>query len=134
MLDAVGQVGILDHVAEEDELGLELCARCTRRDPPIRGAAAHRPAPGEVVGAGLVAHVFQPEDLDKLPGPHAIGHTRYSTTGTSSDRNLEALTRENRVIPHLVKLMTKMQDAEDGKSGTSGKSGGSTESDRSTSV
>ena len=44
---------------------------------------------------------------------------------TSSDRNLEALTRENRVIPHLVKLMTKMQDAEDGKSGTSGKSGGS---------
>lgn len=43
---------------------------------------------------------------------------------TSNDINREAITREKRVIPQLVKLMTKMQDTDDGKSGTSGLSGG----------
>ncbi len=34
-------------------------------------------------GMGLVAQVFDEEDLSYLPGPFAIGHTRYSTTGSS---------------------------------------------------
>jgi amidophosphoribosyltransferase len=38
---------------------------------------------------GLVPHVFQPSHLAALPGSHAIGHTRYSTTGDSSARNLQ---------------------------------------------
>lgn len=33
------------------------------------------------VGAGLVAHVYDPEDLDLLRGNVAIGHNRYSTSG-----------------------------------------------------
>ena len=32
---------------------------------------------------GLVSQVFRQEDLDRLPGHVAIGHTRYSTTGSS---------------------------------------------------
>ena len=48
---------------------------------------------------GLVAHVFQPEDLERLPGPHAIGHTRYSTTGSSSERNLQPFLVETRHGP-----------------------------------
>ena len=48
---------------------------------------------------GLVAHVFQPDDLDRLPGPHAIGHTRYSTTGSSSERNLQPFLVETRHGP-----------------------------------
>ena len=49
--------------------------------------------------AGLVAHVFQPEHLERLPGKHAIGHTRYSTTGSSSDRNLQPFLVETRHGP-----------------------------------
>jgi amidophosphoribosyltransferase len=45
---------------------------------------------------GLVTHVFTPEHLKPLTGYHAIGHTRYSTTGGSSARNAQ---------PFLVETM-----------------------------
>ncbi len=38
---------------------------------------------------GLVANVFSPEKLAPLTGYHAIGHTRYSTTGSSAERNIQ---------------------------------------------
>ena len=38
---------------------------------------------------GLVAQVFQPSTLDELIGHFAIGHTRYSTTGSSLARNAQ---------------------------------------------
>ncbi len=38
---------------------------------------------------GLVAQVFQPSTLDDLVGNFAIGHTRYSTTGSSQARNAQ---------------------------------------------
>jgi amidophosphoribosyltransferase len=38
---------------------------------------------------GLVANVFTPEALGPLVGYHAIGHTRYSTTGSSAERNIQ---------------------------------------------
>ncbi len=40
-------------------------------------------------GMGLVADVFQPEDLKRLEGAMAIGHVRYSTTGSSNLRNAQ---------------------------------------------
>ncbi len=46
--------------------------------------------------AGLVANVFTPEALAPLTGYHAIGHTRYSTTGANADRNIQ---------PFLVETM-----------------------------
>lgn len=39
--------------------------------------------------AGLVAQVFNPQNLAPLAGHFAIGHTRYSTTGSSSVRNAQ---------------------------------------------
>jgi amidophosphoribosyltransferase len=45
---------------------------------------------------GLVANVFTPETLAPLTGYHAIGHTRYSTTGGSANRNAQ---------PFLVETM-----------------------------
>jgi len=36
---------------------------------------------------GLVAQVFNPHNLAPLQGHYAIGHTRYSTTGSSNARN-----------------------------------------------
>jgi amidophosphoribosyltransferase len=38
---------------------------------------------------GLVAQVFRPSTLDELKGHYAIGHTRYSTTGSSLIRNAQ---------------------------------------------
>ncbi|MEM9607298.1 MAG: amidophosphoribosyltransferase [Actinomycetota bacterium] len=40
-------------------------------------------------GVGLVGQVFGTGTLDPLVGPFAIGHTRYSTTGDSSERNAQ---------------------------------------------
>ncbi len=41
---------------------------------------------------GLVSQVFDAEVLGKLAGQSAIGHTRYSTTGSSHLRNAQPLT------------------------------------------
>ncbi len=43
-------------------------------------------------GMGLVPHVFNPKILHDLVGSLAIGHTRYSTTGSSHLRNAQPLT------------------------------------------
>jgi len=42
-------------------------------------------------GMGLVSQVFNEEDLSYLPGHMAIGHTRYSTTGTSQAENAQPI-------------------------------------------
>ncbi len=38
---------------------------------------------------GLVSQVFGQEDLERLKGTRAVGHTRYSTTGTSTLKNAQ---------------------------------------------
>ncbi|MBX7230789.1 MAG: amidophosphoribosyltransferase [Bdellovibrionales bacterium] len=43
-------------------------------------------------GMGLVGDIFQAEDLERLTGNKAIGHTRYSTAGGSTDLNIQPLT------------------------------------------
>lgn len=40
---------------------------------------------------GLVADIFKEEVLRRLPGHAAIGHVRYSTTGSSHPKNLQPL-------------------------------------------
>jgi amidophosphoribosyltransferase len=46
------------------------------------------------LGMGLVPQVFKGDALEKLPGNIAIGHTRYSTTGSSELRNAQPLTMD----------------------------------------
>jgi amidophosphoribosyltransferase len=46
-------------------------------------ATADGPALHVRTGMGLVAQVFEEGDIRNLPGTMAIGHTRYSTTGSS---------------------------------------------------
>ena len=40
---------------------------------------------------GLVGQAFQEEDLTRLPGHVAVGHTRYSTTGSNNIRNAQPI-------------------------------------------
>ena len=46
------------------------------------------------LGMGLVSQVFKGDTLEKLPGTMAVGHTRYSTTGSSELRNAQPLTMD----------------------------------------
>src|SRR5688572_15472432 len=43
-------------------------------------------------GMGLVSQIFSGDVLQKLPGTMAVGHTRYSTTGSSHIKNAQPLT------------------------------------------
>jgi amidophosphoribosyltransferase len=45
---------------------------------------------------GLVAHVFNEQQLQALPGEIAIGHTRYSTTGANRWANAQPLVHHGR--------------------------------------
>ena len=47
------------------------------------------------VAMGLVSQVFMPPDLEALKGDRAIGHVRYSTTGSSNLKNAQPLMGES---------------------------------------
>lgn len=47
----------------------------------------------EHTGMGLVSRVFTEEDLDAMPGFISVGHCRYSTTGSSSEENIQPIVR-----------------------------------------
>jgi amidophosphoribosyltransferase len=52
--------------------------------------------------AGLVANVFTPASMASLTGYHAIGHTRYSTTGANAQRNIQPFVVETMHGPLAV--------------------------------
>ena len=47
---------------------------------------------------GLVAQTFQEDDLASLPGVASIGHTRYSTTGSSNLSNAQPIVSKSSSI------------------------------------
>ena len=51
---------------------------------------------------GLVAHVFDEQQLQALPGQAAIGHTRYSTTGANKWSNAQPHTRDRLFLLRLL--------------------------------
>lgn len=53
-------------------------------------------------GTGLVAQVFNEENLSYLPGSLGIGHTRYSTTGGNHLRNSQPYLMETMMGPLAV--------------------------------
>jgi amidophosphoribosyltransferase len=53
-------------------------------------------------GEGLVAQAFPPSSLSLLRGHYAIGHTRYSTTGSSALRNAQPFLIETQYGPLAV--------------------------------
>jgi amidophosphoribosyltransferase len=52
--------------------------------------------------SGLVANVFTPQTMNGLTGYHAIGHTRYSTTGGNSSKNIQPFVVETMHGPLAV--------------------------------
>src|SRR5262249_52434693 len=56
----------------------------------------------EFKGMGLVSQIFNGEILHSLVGDMAVGHTRYSTTGSSALRNAQPLTINSRIGPVAI--------------------------------
>src|SRR6476619_5431241 len=54
------------------------------------------------VGMGLVPQIFNGEHLHRLVGRMAVGHTRYSTTGSSHIQNAQPLTIDSRIGPVAI--------------------------------
>ena len=52
--------------------------------------------------SGLVANVFTPSTMSGLTGYHAIGHTRYSTTGANAHKNIQPFVVETMHGPLAV--------------------------------
>jgi amidophosphoribosyltransferase len=53
-------------------------------------------------GMGLVNDIFSESSLDRLKGHTAIGHVRYSTTGSSSSNNIQPLVVEYKGVPMAI--------------------------------
>ena len=57
-------------------------------------------------GMGLVSQVFQKETMDELKGHIAVGHTRYSTCGSSKQVNAQPIViRDNLAVGHNGNLI-----------------------------
>ena len=72
-------------------------------------------------GMGLVGNVFNEDNIKKLKGPVAIGHVRYSTTGSSITKNVQPLlidhkkgfiaVAHNGNLTNSVELRNSLEDA-----------------------
>jgi amidophosphoribosyltransferase len=72
-------------------------------------------------GQGLVGSVFNEENLKKLKGHLAVGHVRYSTTGSSTSKNVQPLlishkkgviaVAHNGNLTNSVALRNELEDA-----------------------
>ena len=62
---------------------------------------------------GLVANVFTADTLAPLSGYHSIGHTRYSTTGSNAQRNIQPFLVETMHGPLAVAHNGNLTNASD---------------------
>ena len=86
-----GVVAIHGHpdAARQAYLGLYALQHRGQESAGIATADGHHLA--NIKGMGLVSEIFTDDVLAKLPGPMAIGHTRYSTTGDSALLNAQPI-------------------------------------------
>jgi amidophosphoribosyltransferase len=70
-------------------LGLHALQHRGQESAGIAASDGHRLSVYKAMG--LVADIFSGNTLQKLPGTHAIGHTRYSTAGDSALLNAQPI-------------------------------------------
>ncbi len=90
--DKCGVFGIINHPEAANITYLGLHGLQHRGQESAGIVTAHE---GRLIAyrrLGLVGEIFTPDVLSRLPGPSAIGHVRYSTTGESSLSNAQPLT------------------------------------------
>ncbi|HEX6851694.1 MAG TPA: amidophosphoribosyltransferase [Candidatus Polarisedimenticolaceae bacterium] len=67
-------------------------------------------------GMGYVSDIFSREVMEALPGPHAIGHVRYSTAGDSNPANAQPFLMQHHRGPIAVGHNGNLVDASQLKS------------------
>lgn len=87
--DECGVFGIHGHPEAANLTYLGLYALQHRGQESAGIASAHGHEHCVHRGMGLVADLFSEDILKRLPGRHAIGHVRYSTSGESTLRNAQ---------------------------------------------
>ncbi|HUN80379.1 MAG TPA: amidophosphoribosyltransferase [Phycisphaerae bacterium] len=95
--DHCGLFGVFGHADAAELTYLGMYAQQHRGQESAGICAARNGIIERYAALGLVTHVFTPERVASLKGTHAIGHVRYSTTGSCSDANCQ---------PLLVQCMT----------------------------
>ncbi|MGA7339557.1 MAG: amidophosphoribosyltransferase [Terracidiphilus sp.] len=86
-----GVVAIHGHAEAARQAYLALYALQHRGQESAGIATADGQHLANIKGMGLVSEIFTDDVLQKLPGPMAIGHTRYSTTGDSALLNAQPI-------------------------------------------
>ena len=90
--DECGLFGIWNHPEAANVTYLGLYALQHRGQESAGIAATDGHAFHVEKAMGWVADVFSPERMRRLPGHRAIGHVRYSTSGSSNLRNAQPIT------------------------------------------
>ncbi|HVU48442.1 MAG TPA: amidophosphoribosyltransferase [Terracidiphilus sp.] len=86
-----GVVAVHNHPQASHQAYLALYALQHRGQESAGIATADGQHLANIKGMGLVSEIFTDDVLQKLPGPMAIGHTRYSTTGDSALLNAQPI-------------------------------------------
>jgi amidophosphoribosyltransferase len=86
-----GLFGVFGHRDAAELTYLGLYAQQHRGQESAGICTAHEGRILRQAAQGLVTQVFNADALKKLPGDFAIGHVRYSTTGSCSDQNCQPL-------------------------------------------
>ena len=90
--EACGVVAIASRSAEPARLAFFALYALQHRGQESAGiCTANGTSVDNLTGMGLVSQVFHERDLAKLGGHLAIGHTRYSTTGSSRPENAQPI-------------------------------------------
>ena len=92
--EACGVVGVYGHVEAAKMVYLGLYAVQHRGQESCGITSSGGESLHAIKRMGLVADAFGANELDKLPGPLAVGHVRYSTAGGTSLRNAQPITVE----------------------------------------
>ncbi|MGF1655547.1 MAG: amidophosphoribosyltransferase [Verrucomicrobiales bacterium] len=97
--DACGVFGIFGHpnAATVTYYGLYALQHRGQESAGIISAEGNNSPFNTHRGMGLVSHVFDQNTLKSLPGDRAIGHVRYSTTGSSNIKNAQPLLAETAI-------------------------------------
>ena len=91
MKEYCGVVGIYGHKDAAQLAYLALYALQHRGEESAGIVSFDKKKVYQQKGMGLVGDVFKPDNLKKLKGHLAIGHVRYSTTGSSTVKNVQPL-------------------------------------------
>src|SRR5438874_4319230 len=92
LCEECGVFGIYGHSEAAKMTYLGLYALQHRGQESCGIAASNGETISTVRKMGLVADSFNEEEFSRLQGHQAIGHVRYSTTGSSNIRNAQPIT------------------------------------------